>query len=99
MIYMEIKIFISEIIFTIKRIENDNEIILFQNKLVIPKALDIGEKLRYIRKFMITTVNLYSVKKAHLSTDDSLELGIIELLKIEGTIEELLSSCGVDTWR
>lgn len=99
MIFVTIRIFINEIVFTINKLENESETTIFENKLVIPKALNTGEKLKYIRKFIITLVNLYSVKKAYVSSDDYSEIGIIELLKIEGLIEESLSSCGVDVWK
>lgn len=99
MIFVSIRIFVNEIQFDINKMVDESETTIFQNKLVIPKALNTGEKLKYIRKFITTLVNLYSVKRAYVSTDDSIEFGIIELLKIEGLIEESLSSCGVDTWR
>lgn len=99
MVFVSIRIFINEIEFDVSKVVNERESNILQNKLVIPRALNSGEKLKYIRKFVTTLVSLYSVKRAYLSTDDSIELGIIELLKIEGLIEESLSSCGVDIWR
>lgn len=99
MVFVSIRIFINEIEFDVSKVVNERESNILQNKLVIPKALNSGEKLKYIRKFVTTLVSLYSVKRAYLSTDDSIELGIIDLLKIEALIEESLSSCGVDIWR
>ena len=96
MIFINIRIFINEILFTISKFEKETEIIMAENKLVIPKSFNIGDKLKYIRKYITTLVNLYCIKQASLNTDEYSEIEIIELLKIEGIIEESLSNCGVN---
>ena len=92
MIFINIRIFINEILFTISKFERETEIIMAENKLVIPKSFNIGDKLKYITML----VNLYCIKQASLNTDEYSEIEIIELLKIEGIIEESLSNCGVN---
>ncbi|MGL5346512.1 MAG: hypothetical protein ACRDA3_04120 [Peptostreptococcaceae bacterium] len=95
MIFISINIYLKEIEFTIYKMENDIKKNIEENKIVIPLALEIGERLNYIRKLIITIVNLYSVSFAHITTNEYLDNGIIDILKIEGLLEESLSSCGV----
>lgn len=96
MFFINIRIFINQILFTIGKFEKETEIIMIENKLVIPKAFNIGDKLKYIRKYITTLVDLYCIKQAYLNTDEYSEIEIIELLKIEGLIEESLANCGVN---
>lgn len=53
----------------------------------------MGDKLEYIRKFMSMIINRNKVKKAYLNINDKLE---VYTIKIEGIIEEVLSSYGVE---
>jgi hypothetical protein len=43
----------------------------------------------------VTLVNQHSIKKSHINIEDSIGIDIIDIVKIEGVIEELLSNCGV----
>lgn len=96
MLFINIRIFINEILFTISRFEKETEITMIENKLIIPKSFNIGNKLKYIRKYITTLINLYCIEQAYLNTDEYSDVEIIELLKIEGLIEECLSNCGVN---
>lgn len=95
MIFISINIYLKEIAFTIYKMENDIKKNITENKIVIPLALDTGERLKYIRKLITTITKLYSVSYAYIKTNEYLENGIIEILKMEGLVEESLSSCGV----
>ena len=96
MFFINIRIFINQILFTISKFEQETEIIIIENKLVIPKSFNIGDKLKYIRKYITTLVDLYCIKQAYLNTDGYSKIEIIEILKIEGLIEESLANCGVN---
>ncbi len=95
MIFMDIDIFIDKIEFNIFKLQDQNKIDIIKDKIIIPKSFDIGNKLNYLRKFIVTLVNQHSIKKSHINIDDSIGIDIINIVKIEAVIEELLSNCGV----
>ena len=53
----------------------------------------MGDKLEYIRKFISVIINQKKVKKAYLNIKDKLE---VDTIKIEGSLEEMLASYGVE---
>ena len=67
--------------------------IIQQNEIRIPVSFSIGDKLEYIRKFISIIIKQNKVKKAYLNIKDRLEMYTI---KFEATLEELLSSYGVE---
>ena len=79
--------------FEVFSIYNDKRDIIIQNEIIIPVSFSIGDKLEYIRKFMSMIINQNKVKKAYLNIKDKLE---VYTIKIEGTLEEVLSSYGVE---
>lgn len=95
MIFMDIDIFIDKIEFNVFKLENQNKTDIIKDKIIIPKSFDIGNKLNYLRKFIITLINQYNIKKSHINIEDGIGIEVIDIVKIEGVIEELLSNCGV----
>jgi len=92
---MDIDIFIDKIEFNIFKLQDQNKTDIIKDKIIIPKSFDIGNKLNYLRRFIVTLVNQYSIKKSHINIEDSIGIDVIDIVKIEGVIEELLSNCGV----
>lgn len=90
---ISINIYIDKIQFEIFSIYNDKKNIIQQNEIRIPVSLSIGDKLEYIRKFISIIIKQNKVKKAYLNIKDRLEMYTI---KFEATLEELLSSYGVE---
>lgn len=90
---ISINIYIDRIQFEIFSIYNDKKNIIQQNEIRIPVSFSIGDKLEYIRKFIIMIIKQNKVKKAYLKIKDRLEMYTI---KFEGTLEELLFSYGVE---
>ena len=66
---------------------------ILQNELIIPVSFSMGDKLEYIRNFISVIINQKKVKKAYLNIKDKLE---VDTIKIEGSLEEMLASYGVE---
>jgi len=91
--YISIDIYRNTIHLEVFSIYNDRENSILQNELIIPISFTMGDKLEYIRKFISVIINQKKVKKAYLNIKDKLEVNII---KIEGSLEEMLASYGVE---
>ena len=90
---ISINIYRDRIQFEVFSIYNDKRDIIIQNEIRIPVSFSMGDKLEYIRKFMSMIINQNKVKKAYLNIKGNLE---VYTIKIEGTLEEVLSSYGVE---
>ncbi len=90
---ISINIYIDRIQFEVFSIYNDKKNTLLQNEIRIPVSFSMGDKLEYIRKFISIIINQNKVKKAYLNIKDKLE---VYTIKIDGTLEEVLSSYGVE---
>ena len=90
---ISINIYIDRIQFEVFSIDNGKRNNVLQNEIKIPISFSMGDKLEYIRKFMRMIINRNKVKKAYLNINDKLE---VYTIKIEGIIEEVLSSYGVE---
>ena len=91
--YISIDIYRNTIHLEVFSIYNDRENSILQNELIIPISFTMGDNLEYIRKFISVIINQKKVKKAYLNIKDKLEVNII---KIEGSLEEMLASYGVE---
>ena len=90
---ISIDIYIDKIKFEIFSIYDDRRNSILQNEIKIPLSFSIGDKLEYLRKFITIIINQNKIKKAYLDIKDNLE---IYTIKIEGALEEVLSSYGVE---
>ncbi|MGL4913154.1 MAG: hypothetical protein ACRC3Y_12075 [Romboutsia sp.] len=99
MIFMNIYVFIDKVEFKIFKLENNEKIEFIKDKIIIPKSFEMGDKLNYIRKFIITLINKYNVKKSNITVEDAIGIDIIDIVKMEGVIEEVFSNCGVKICR
>ena len=88
-----IYIYIDKIQFEVFSIYSGRKNSILQNELIIPKSFNIGDKLEYIRNFISVVINQKNLKKAYLNIKDNLE---IDTIKIEGILEEVLASYGVE---
>lgn len=94
--FMNINIFINKIEFGVYKMINEDTKYLLKDEIIIPKSFSIGERLSYIRQMINILVKEYGVRKAHMYMDDDIGIDIIEAVKVEGILEELFSSCGVE---
>lgn len=92
---ISIDIYIDKIKFEIFSIYDDRQNIILQNEIKIPVSFNIGDKLEYIRKFITIIIKQNKIKKAYLDIKDNLD---IYTIKLEGILEEVLSSYGVELW-
>lgn len=90
---ISIDIYIDKIKFEIFSIYDDRQNIILQNEIKIPVSFNIGDKLEYIRKFITIIIKQNKIKKAYLDIKDNLD---IYTIKLEGILEEVLSSYGVE---
>jgi len=101
MVEIRIKVSPEEIYYTISEHTQHNKKILISSKLVVPKALDTPDKLSFIRNTLISLINQYNVQRANLKIAkiDFKNEKIINLIKLEGIVQELLSTSGVELWK
>ena len=90
---ISIDIYIDKIKFEIFSIYDDRQNSILQNEIKIPVSFSIGDKLEYLRKFITIIINQNKIKKAYCNIKDKFE---IYTIKIEGILEEVLSSYGVE---
>lgn len=93
---ININIFINKIEFGVYKIINEKNKYILEDEIIIPKSFNIGERLSYIRKMISVLLKEYGVRKAYMYLEEDVGLEIIEAVKVEGIIEELFSSCGVE---
>lgn len=90
---ISINIYRDIIQFEVFSMLNDEKNSILQNELRLPVSFSIGDKLEYISKFISIIISQKKVKKAYLNIKNHLEVNTI---KIEGALEEVLASYGVD---
>ncbi|MDK2562746.1 hypothetical protein QOZ84_04220 [Romboutsia sedimentorum] len=95
MIFIDINIFIDKLEFNIFELTSNNRKEIIRDEIIIPKSFDIGNKLNYLRKFMKMLINQYNIKKAYINIEDSIGVDIVDIVKIEGIVEEVFSNRGV----
>ncbi|RDY24472.1 hypothetical protein CHF27_002205 [Romboutsia maritimum] len=96
MSYINIWINRDEIKFKIYKFKNGEEKIIIQDKIISPRSFDIGNRLNYLRKMLEILIKQYSIDKARLNIEDNIKKDLINIIKMEGMLEELLSNCGVE---
>lgn len=99
MIFIDLNIFYEKIEFDIYSIENQEKIEKLKNNIILPKSFKIGDKLVYVRKMLNTLVRQYDVGNSHINIKNNIGIDIIDYIKLEGVVEEVLSSCGVEIWK
>lgn len=96
MIFIDINIFIDKLEFNIFESTNNYKKDILRDEIIIPKSFGIGNKLNYLRKFMKMLINQYNIKKAYINIEDAIGVDIVDIVKIEGVVEEVLSNRGVN---
>lgn len=95
--FIDIYIFVDRIEFDIYSIENEQKVCKQKDRIIIPKSFDIGSKLAYVRNNIDTLIRQYKLKNANINTGNNIDG--VQILKLEGVIEELISNSGVEIWR
>ena len=95
MIFIDLSVFIDKIKFKIFKLENNERHYLSEDEIIIPVSFSIGEKLNYIRKNIKTLIEFYHIELAYMNIDEKMNIDVIDIVKIEGVMQELLSNYGV----
>lgn len=78
---------------------NDEEFeILTTSKIIVPKALDIPERLSFVRNCLFSIIQEYKVINAGIRTIENLVQPNVERIYIEGVIQELISNCSIEKY-
>lgn len=78
--------------------ESQNNILVV-DKLILPLALSIPDKLNYVRKTVIDIINQYEITRAGIKvTEGNARKISIERISLEAVIQELFSSCSVEKY-
>lgn len=75
--------------------------ILANEKLIVPQALEMPDRLSYVRTSFESIIKEYGVKNAGIRIAEMSSMvnsSIIERTYLEGVIQELLSNCSVDNY-
>ena len=89
----------KEIYYTLADIDDDNSIVLTEEgveKVILPVALDVPNRLAFIRQTFISIINEFEIENAGIRVVESVAQNInIERVNIEGVIQELLANSTV----
>jgi hypothetical protein len=88
----------SYVYYTIIEHEGDSLNILTTSRLVVPKSLDIPERLSFIRNCLFSIILEYKIKSAGIRTIESLVNPDVERIYIEGVIQELISNSCIEKY-
>lgn len=75
--------------------------ILNTEKFVVPQALEMPDRLSYIRTTFESIIKEYGVSNAGIRSAENIQSvsnSVIERIYIEGVLQELLSNCSVDKY-
>ncbi|WP_326514386.1 hypothetical protein [Clostridium intestinale] len=81
--------------------DNDDEDtfdIVTTSKIVVPKSLDIPDRLSFIRNCLYSIILEYNIKKAGIRTIENLVKPDVERIHIEGVIQELISNSCIEKY-
>ena len=88
------------IYFCIAEREEDNVTLLVVDKIVVPLALTIPDRLSFLRILIYTIINQYEVENAIIRRlEDNAQKVDLGRANIEGVIQELISNCRVHKYK
>ncbi len=107
MIYIDMYIFTDKIQFSIFSSFSNNKKIIKKNEIVFPSCYYTAQKLNYVRNLTSIFIEEYDIKYSKVDIGDLDNNGDVEILldemkeaiKMEGVLEELFISRGVETWK
>lgn len=88
----------SCVYYTIINNNGDEFEILTTSNLIVPKALDIPERLSFIRNCLFSIIEEYKVTNAGIRTIESLVNPNVERIYIEGVVQELISNSSIEKY-
>lgn len=88
----------SYVYYTIIDCDDEGFEILTTSKIIVPKALDMPERLSFVRICLFSVIQEYNVVNAGIRTIESLVQPNEERIYIEGVIQELISNCSIEKY-
>ena len=98
-LYEPINIFEEKIKYYIDEFETNKRIKIKENEIIIPISFSTGERLSYIKNIISILIEQYDIESYNIEVDDDIGTKIIEVVKMEGVLEELFSCKGVMLWK
>ena len=88
------------IYFCVAEREDDNVTILVVDKIVVPIALNIPDRLSFLRILIYTIINQYEIDNAIIRRlEDNAQKVDLGRANIEGVIQELISNCRIQKYK
>ena len=97
--HIYINIFEEKIKYYIDEFEINKRIKIKENEIIIPISFSTGERLSYIKNIISILIEQYDIESYNIKVDDDIGTKIIEVVKMEGALEELFSCKGVMLWK
>ncbi|MGI8380405.1 hypothetical protein ACR0S4_17720 [Priestia megaterium] len=97
-----IRVMPKEIYYTVTEIDENNEISISEEgveKVILPVALDVPNRLAFIRQTFISIINEFEIENAGIRVVENVAKNVsIERVNIEGVIQELLANSTVNNY-
>ena len=88
------------IYFCVIEIVNDEANICIADKIIVPVALDVPDKLSFIRTLFYTIINQYEVDNAVIRRiEDNAQKIDVNRANLEGVLQELISNCRIKKYK
>lgn len=97
--HIYVNIYADKVKFYIVYYEQNEKRIIKDNEIILPISFSLGDKLYYIKKLISTIINQYNIETYNLEIDNDIGVEIVDVVKMEGVLEELFSSKGVILWK
>ncbi len=82
-----------------ERVEDEVNILVI-DKIIVPIALEIPDKLSFLRILLYTIINQYQIDHAIMRRiEDNSKTVDVTRTNIEGVIQELISNCRIQKYR
>ena len=107
MIYIDIDILTDKIQFSIFRYFSNTKKVIRRDEIVLPRCYNTAQKLNYVRNLVSIFIEEDNIKyyKIHIgdleNNEDVKKIldDMEEAIKMEGVLEELFISRGVEKWK
>ena len=99
MMYIYVNVFEDRVLFSVIEFEEQEEYKIKEEEIILPASFSMGNKLAYIKKIISVIIDQYNIKAYNMEVDDDIDIDIIEVVEMEGVLEELFSCKGVMLWK
>lgn len=97
--HIYINVYVDKVKFCIVYFEKNEQREIKDGEIILPVSFSMGDRLYYIKKIISTISDQSGIKTYNLEVDNDVGIEIVEVVKIEGVLQELFSSKGVMLWK